>query len=114
MTVPCRRATDVPDAVSRPTPCAGPGGMSSPKVSASTPARRDVLTYRQHFALMWRDFIRSNYESPAHAAMVFRVDPSTAENWFAGSNAPQGWVVGRALADPDTRDAALSMLGAAE
>lgn len=74
-------------------------------------AKSEVLTYRQHFALMWRDFITENYESPAHAAMAFRVDPSTAENWWVGANAPQGWVVGRALADPETRDAALSILG---
>ncbi|KQI67067.1 hypothetical protein AN189_17515 [Loktanella sp. 3ANDIMAR09] len=69
------------------------------------------MTYRQHFAHMWRDFITSNFDSPAHAALVFRVDPSTAENWFAGTNAPQGWVVGRALSDPDLRDAAIAIFG---
>lgn len=84
--------------------------MSSRKFSART----EVLTYRQHFAHMWRDFIRANYESPAHAAMVFKVDPTTAANWFEGLNAPQGWVVGRALTDPSTRDAVLGCLGAAE
>lgn len=84
--------------------------MSSGKFSA----RSEVLTYRQHFALLWRDFITENFESPAHAAMVFKVDPSTAENWFAGVNAPQGWVVGRALTDPVTREAVIGILGAAE
>lgn len=80
--------------------------MSSGKFSD----RREVLTYRQHFALLWRDFIHANFESPAHAAHVFRVDPKTADNWWSGSNAPQGWVVGRALRDPAMRASALERL----
>jgi hypothetical protein len=74
-------------------------------------ARSDVLTYRQQFAATWRDFIHANFESATEAAFVFRVDPSTAENWWQGSNAPQGWVVARALADPSTHDAALAAFG---
>lgn len=81
--------------------------MSSGKFSA----RREVLTYRQHFALMWRDFIRANFESAAHAAHVFKVDPSTADNWWVGANAPQGWVVGRALSDPELGASALHHIG---
>ena len=84
--------------------------MSSRKFSE----RQDVMTYRQHFAQMWRDFIHQNFEDAAHAAHVFKVDPTTAANWWDGLNAPQGWVVGRALADPSMRDAAVAFLGAAE
>ena len=74
-------------------------------------ARSEVRTYRQQFAETWRDFIQSNFESAAEAALVFRVDPSTAENWWTGANAPQGWVVARAIADPDMHDAALAAFG---
>ena len=80
--------------------------MSSPKFSG----RRDVLTYRQHFAIVWRQFITENFDSPAHAAHVFQVDATTAANWWMGLNAPSGWVVGRAIADPATRPAALALL----
>lgn len=78
--------------------------MSSRKFSS----RREVLTYRQHFALVWQRFIRENFDSPAHAAHVFQVDPTTSANWWDGLNAPQGWVVGRAIEDPAMRDAYLS------
>lgn len=81
-------------------------GMSSGKFSA----RRDVLTYRQHFAIVWQRFVTENFDSPAHAAHVFQVDASTAEKWFRGLNAPSGWVVGKAISDPATRDAALHLL----
>lgn len=90
----------------RPHIGVGVAGMSSRKFSE----RREVLSYRQQFAAMWRDFIRANFESPEHAAYVFRVDNKTAQNWWEGSNAPSGWVVGRALSDPDMRDAALAVL----
>jgi hypothetical protein len=73
-------------------------------------SRKDVLTYRQHFALVWQKFITENFDSPAHAAHVFQVDATTAANWWLGLNAPSGWVVGRAIADPDTRTAALALL----
>lgn len=84
----------------------GVSSMSPRDFSAKT----DVLTYRQHFAMIWRDFIMSNFESPAHVAHVFKVDPTTSEKWWAGSHAPQGWVVGRAMADPSLRDAAIRTL----
>jgi hypothetical protein len=80
--------------------------MSSGKFSE----RREVLSYRQHFALVWQRFITENFQSPAHAAHVFQVDATTAEKWWRGQNAPSGWVVGRAIRDPETRDAALSLL----
>lgn len=70
----------------------------------------DARAYRAHFALIWRDFIRSNFESPAHVAHVFKVDPTTSEKWWAGSHAPQGWVVGRAMSDPGLRPATIKAL----
>jgi hypothetical protein len=88
--------------------------MSSGKFSGEISRRPDVLTYRQHFACMWQAFIISNFEDAAHAAYFFKVDPSTANNWFEGVNAPQGWVVGRAFSDPVLRETALCMLGAAK
>lgn len=68
-------------------------------------------TYRAQFAETWSRFVRAHYDSPVHVAVG--VDASTADNWWAGLNAPQGWVVGRAFADPATRAAALRHLGAA-
>ena len=82
--------------------------MSSRKFSQ----RRDTLTFRQHFAVVWQQFIVENFDSPAHAAHVFQVDYTTAGNWWTGRNAPSGWVVGRAIADPETRAAVLALLGA--
>ena len=80
--------------------------MSSRKFSD----RREVLTYRKHFAFVWQRFITENFESPAHAAHVFQVDATTADNWWNGLNAPSGWVVGKAISDPATRAAALTLL----
>lgn len=76
--------------------------------SGNNSERRAVLTYRQHFAAMWRDFVRANFEDPEHLAHAFRVDAKTAANWWEGTNAPQGWVVGWALSDPATREALLA------
>ena len=61
-------------------------------------AKRQALTYRQHFAHFWSQFIRDNFESPEHAAMVFGVDGSTARKWWEGSHAPSGFAVGYAFA----------------
>lgn len=76
----------------------------------TAPLRREVFAYRAHFAVVWQKFVTENFDSPAHAAHVFQVDATTAEKWWRGLNAPSGWVVGRAIADPDTRDAALGLL----
>ena len=83
--------------------------VSSRKFSASQ-VRRDVFTYRAHFALVWQRFITETYRNPSEVKAAFGVDITTAENWFRGDNAPYGWVVGRAIADPDTRDAVLKVL----
>lgn len=81
-------------------------GMSSRTISREHPSNEDALTYRTFFAARWRDFIRENFESPAHVALVFRVDPTTAANWFEGLNAPQGWVVARVMTDPSLAEQA--------
>ncbi|WP_253279668.1 hypothetical protein [Loktanella sp. 3ANDIMAR09] len=85
----------------------GIAGMSYGKFSRAS----DVRSYRQHFAETWSLFIRENFESAAEAAVLFRVDPSTAENWWTGSNAPSGWVVGLALTMPDLRESAAALFG---
>lgn len=71
--------------------------------------RREVLTYRQHFAALWQRFLHDNFESHTEAAFYFKVDPTTAEKWWSGSHAPQGWVVGRAISDHALRDAAIGV-----
>jgi hypothetical protein len=89
-----------------PDPDVEKPSMSSRKFSD----RREVLTYRQHFAFVWQRFVTENFDSPAHAAHVFQVDATTADNWWKGVNAPSGWVVARAISDPALRPAALSAL----
>lgn len=81
-----------------------PSDMSPRKFSAKAKA----LSYRQTFAHRWSVFVRENFDSPEHAAHVFGVDGSTAANWWVGSNAPSGFVVGYAYAlDPAAAAAAL-------
>ena len=69
-------------------------------------ATEDAHSYRQFFASKWRDFIRENFASPAHVAVCFGVTAVTASNWWDGYNAPQGWVVARAMTDPELADKA--------
>lgn len=77
--------------------------MSSETISGKHSAnKRDVMSYRQFFAKRWQAFIRENFESPTHVAFVFKVDPKTADHWWSGHNAPQGWAVARAMTDPET------------
>jgi hypothetical protein len=58
--------------------------------------KRDALTYRQFFAARWSAFIRDNFDSPEHAAVVFGVDGSTARKWWESSHAPSGFAVAMA------------------
>jgi hypothetical protein len=60
-------------------------------------AKKSAYAYRQFFAARWSTFIRDNFDSPEHAAMVFGVDGSTARKWFDGNHAPSGFVVGMAF-----------------
>ena len=71
----------------------GNHGMSPRKFSGPPEAR----SYRRHFAEKWSAYLKASFDSPAHVAHVFKVDPSTAEKWWMGSHQPQGWVVGYAL-----------------
>jgi hypothetical protein len=91
-----------------------PQGQAGPEAKGMSPRkfsdRRAVLAYRQQFAVVWQQFVRDNFDSPAHVAHVFQVDSTTADNWWEGFNAPSGWVVARAISDPDLRPAALSAL----
>lgn len=67
-------------------------GKSPGKFSAKARA----YSYRQFFAARWSAFIRDNFDSPEHAAMLFGVDGSTARKWWEGSHAPSGFAVGLA------------------
>ena len=95
-----------PVALSQGNISMGSNRMSSGKFSA----RRDVLSYRQHFAIVWQKFVTDNFDSPAHVAHCFQVDATTADKWWRGLNAPSGWVVGRAIQDPELRVAVLELL----
>jgi len=81
-------------ALSHPETCDRNVGMSPRKFSQ----RNKVLSYRQQFAGRWSDFIRTNFESPEHAAMIF-------------GHAPSGFAVGYAY--EHFRDQALCTLKAA-
>jgi transposase-like protein len=63
------------------------------------------------FAARWQVFCRENFEGPAQVARAFGVDRTTAENWWRGLNAPQGWAVGLAVSDPQTGAAARAAIG---
>lgn len=69
-----------------------------------------VTEYRRNFARRWARVLHQHFHGPAQVARAFGVDDSTAENWWAGANAPQGWVIGRAMVDPALREAALKEL----
>jgi len=66
--------------------------------------------YRRAFAARWAAFCCENFDSPAQLARAFGVDRTTAENWWRGLNAPQGWVVGLAVSRPEMSSAARAAL----
>ena len=81
--------------------------MSSGTISGEHSwSKQETFTYRQFFKARWREFIRAQYESPAHVAHVWKVDPATAANWWEGITAPQGWAVAKAMSDPSTKQQA--------
>lgn len=63
---------------------------------------RETHQFRQFFAARWQSFVRENFASPAHVAVCFGVSTVTAQNWWDGLNAPQGWAVAKAMTDPAT------------
>ena len=71
---------------------------------------KEVMTYRQFFARRWQKFICENFQTPTQAAAAFGVTAMTATNWFQGYNAPQGWVVAKAMSHPDLQDQAIKHL----
>lgn len=85
----------------------------SPRKFSARSRKLEVLSYRQHFNNVWQRIICDSFETPADAAVFFGVDPSTAENWFEGRNAPQGWGVGWLIAQDETREATLAALAGA-
>ena len=86
--------------------------ISRGKFSKKLPEREKQRSYRQFYAKRWQAFCHSNFDSAEHVAYVFRVDATTAKNWWEGLNAPQGWAVGWALKDPDLRDSAINHIAA--
>ncbi|MEL8055943.1 MAG: hypothetical protein AAGK66_07305 [Pseudomonadota bacterium] len=72
--------------------------------------KTETLTYRAAFARKWSQFIQENFDGPQQVAKAFHVDSSTAENWWAGRNAPQGWVIGRAACMPRLRWPVVQMM----
>ncbi|WP_246022239.1 hypothetical protein [Pararhodobacter zhoushanensis] len=66
-------------------------------MSPGKSSKRQALTYRQHFAEAWSQFLRASFDSPEHAAHLFGVDGSTARKWWEGSHAPSGFAVGYAF-----------------
>lgn len=79
-------------------------GMSPRKFSSRTRA----LSYREHFARRWADFLHEEFASPEEAAALFGVDGTTAKKWWAGSHSPSGFVVGLAIVE--FQDRAVAML----
>ena len=83
--------------------------MSSGKLSERVEAR----AYRAFFTVLWQRFLHENFRDPVHVAHDFRVDVKTAQNWWTGTCAPQGWAVARAVSNPETAEQALADLSAA-
>lgn len=50
-------------------------------------------TYRRTFKEKWKAKLERHFSSYLEVAIAFEVDPDTAENWWEGDNAPQGWAV---------------------
>ena len=81
--------------------------MSSGKFSSKS----DVMSYRAHFKHVWCEFIHDNFEGPEQVAYVFKVDADTSRKWWAGSHAPQSWIIGAAgKLDSDIRDKLINHL----
>jgi len=86
------------------------GKLSVVNSTSKAKKKSEVMSYRQHFAERFCRFLHEQFEDPAHVAHVFKVDATTAANWWEGDNAPSGWVIGRALVEDEYRDAALRIL----
>lgn len=67
--------------------------------SGEFPDPRATRAYRRQFIDLWMGFLRTNYTSTAHVAVVFAVDESTARSWWNGITAPSGFAVALAFRD---------------
>ena len=74
----------------------------------------DDQSYRKFFARRWQRFLHENFDNPATVRKVFKVDRTTAENWWNGYNAPQGWAIGKAVRDPDLQESVIRHLNTDE
>jgi hypothetical protein len=66
--------------------------------------------YRRKFIDLWSGFLRENYSSTSHVAVVFGVDESTARSWWNGATAPSGFAVAIAFRESPAQ-AARALLG---
>jgi len=57
------------------------------------PDIQKTRAYRRHFIDLWTRFLRENFASTSHVAVVFGVDEATARGWWNGLNAPSGFAV---------------------
>ena len=70
--------------------------MELPRMSYGKNSKKQALDYRAFFTARWSQFVRENFDSPEHAAVVFGVDVSTARKWWGAEHAPSGFAVGMA------------------
>jgi len=50
----------------------------------------DARKFRAFFSPRWAAFLRANFQSSEHIALVFGVTARTADNWLAGTSRPYG------------------------
>lgn len=50
----------------------------------------DARKFRVFFSPRWAAFLRDNFQSSEHIALVFGVTARTADNWLAGISRPYG------------------------
>lgn len=67
--------------------------------SGKFPDPRETRAYRRAFLDLWSSFLRANFTSTAHVAVVFAVDEATARSWWNGVNCPSGFAVAIAFRD---------------
>lgn len=67
--------------------------------SGEFPDPRELRNFRRFFPDRWAEFLRTNYTSTAHVAVVFGVDESTARSWWTGTTGPSGYAVAIAFKD---------------
>jgi hypothetical protein len=61
--------------------------------SGKFPDPQRTRAYRRRFIDLWAAFLRENFTSTAHVAVVFSCDEATARSWWNAVNAPSGYAV---------------------